>query len=70
MSTLEFEAEVQAERELSESLGDYVGKWVAVRDHKVISAADTPSELLETVVGKEVDGVYQVLDEQTAACFF
>ena len=62
--------EIKAERELSQDLSAYIGKWVAVRDHTVICHADSPAELLEAIGDVEVDGVFQVLEERTAACFF
>jgi hypothetical protein len=64
------ESAVNAERELSEALEAYVGRWVAVKDHKVVADAATLYDLLERVGDDEVDGVFQVVEESGAASFF
>jgi hypothetical protein len=68
MSVLE--AEVQAQRELSKALGAYIGNWVAVKGHEVIADAPTLHELLAAITDKDVDGVFQVVEESGAASFF
>jgi hypothetical protein len=68
MSVLE--AEVQAQRRLSEALQAYVGKWVAVKGHEVVADAYTLQELLSAITEQDVDGVFQVVGESGAASFF
>jgi hypothetical protein len=60
---------VQAEKQLSTDLADYVGQWVAVRDHKVVADADTLSALLDKIDPDTVEGVFQVVEQGTASFF-
>ena len=62
--------QVERERELSRDLVRFVGRWVAVQDHRVVADAPTLHELLERVTDIEVEGVFQVVEERTSACFF
>ncbi len=68
MSSLE--KEIQAEEQLGRELERYVGQWVAVRDHEVVDHADTFDEISDEIDGKPVDGLFQVLAEKGAVCFF
>ncbi len=61
--------QIRAEKELSERLQAFAGKWVAVRDHAVVAHADSLAELLEAVDPDEVE-VFEVAEEQATACFF
>jgi hypothetical protein len=63
------EREVAAERRLSEDLTNYVGEWVAVRDHEIVAHASSAEELFARV-GIHFDAIFEVLEEQTSACFF
>ena len=62
--------EVQAERALSDALGRYAGRWVAVRDHQVVADAETLPELMELIDSDDVEAVFEVAREQATACFF
>jgi hypothetical protein len=70
MATAELTRFQEAEEALSVPLARYVGRWVAVRDHKVIADAATPAELLELVQGKEYEGMFQVPEYSEGGCFF
>jgi hypothetical protein len=60
----------EAEEALSVSLARYVGRWVAVRDHRVIADAATPAELLEMVRGREYEAMFEVFEHSEGGCFF
>jgi hypothetical protein len=62
-------AAVQAEKKLSTELGDYVGKWVAVRDHEIVADADTLAALLDKIDPDSVEAVFQVVEQGTASFF-
>lgn len=62
-------AAVQAENQLSADLANYVGQWVAVRDHEVVAHAETLSALLEKIDSDSVEGVFQVVEQGTASFF-
>lgn len=49
MTPAEIERALAAEEALGDSLSQYTGQWVAVRDHQVVSHADTLNALLERV---------------------
>lgn len=64
---------VQAERELGAQLDEFAGKWVAIRDFKVVLHADSLGELLEQVESEGLEEeatVLQVPEHPGAACFF
>jgi hypothetical protein len=64
--------QVQAERELGETLADFAGKWVAVRDYEVMASADSLGGLLEQIEGEpqgEETTVFQVQDRDVV-CFY
>lgn len=60
----------EAEEALKTQLADYVGRWVAVRDHRVIADAATPAELLELVRGQEYEAMFEVFEHSEGGCFF
>lgn len=65
--------QITAEEALANTLEQYAGKWVAVRAHEVVAAADSLHELgtlLATEVGEEEVEVFEVASEPHAACFF
>lgn len=64
---MDIERELEAEKRLAKELADYVGMWVAVRDHKVVASAPSLTELLEQVDSLNVEGVFQVFE---GPCFF
>jgi hypothetical protein len=62
--------QVQAEERLGDTLDQYAGKWVAVRDHAVVDVADTLEALLEQIEATEEIEVFQVAEDRHAVCFF
>ena len=62
--------QVEAETELSERLTDYVGKWVAVKDHQVVADADTLDELLGIIDIDDVEAVLEVEKVTGTAAFY
>jgi Family of unknown function (DUF5678) len=62
--------QVQAEKELSKSLEDYAGEWVAVRDHKVVAHAVSVEALMEQVSGEAVEIFEVSAGEGAVVCFF
>lgn len=61
--------QVEAERQLSQELERYVGRWVAVRNHEVVADAETLDVLLNEVEPDSVESVFEVV-EQGTACFY
>jgi Family of unknown function (DUF5678) len=70
MTTAELTRFQEAEEALSASLAKYVGRWVAVRDHKVIADAATAAELIEPVKGKKYEAMFEVPAYSESSCFF
>jgi hypothetical protein len=62
--------QVQAERRLGDTLDQYPGEWVAVRDYEVVAHAGTLEALLDQVEDSEAVEVFQVAEDPHAACFF
>lgn len=62
--------QIRAEEELTRKLDQYVGQWVAVCDHEVVDHADTFVELSDETDGKAIDGLFRVVAERGAICFF
>lgn len=63
--------EIQAERNLGDTLRDYAGKWVAIRDYEVVASAETLKELLVQIEGESEDTtVLEVSEDENVACFF
>jgi hypothetical protein len=60
----------EAEEALSVPLAKYVGRWVAVLNHKVIADAATAAELLELVKGKKYEAMFEVPAHSDGGCFF
>jgi hypothetical protein len=57
-----------AEEALRVPLARCVGRWVAVRDHRVIADAASPAELLERVRGQEYEAMFEVLEYSEGGC--
>lgn len=65
---MSIEKELEAERQLAQELVDYVGMWVAVRDHHVVASSRSLAKLLEQAnLHEDVTGVFQVFE---GPCFF
>ena len=63
-------AEKPSSSKLSNSLSRFPGKWVAIRDDKVVDSADTLEALREQTEGQAVDGVLKVPHEKRAGGVF
>jgi len=61
--------QVNAEQKLSESLEQFAGEWVAVRNHGVVAHARNVEDLLDAIKETEVEAFFQVA-EDSSACFF
>jgi hypothetical protein len=70
MATAELSRFQEAEEALSVPLAKYVGRWVAVLNHKVIADAATAAELLELVKGKKYEAMFEVPAYSEGGCFF
>lgn len=70
MTVAELSRFQEAEEALRVPLAKYVGRWVAVRDHKVIADAATPAELLELVRDQEYEAMFEVFEHSEGGCFF
>jgi hypothetical protein len=67
------QAEVMAEERLAANLNEYVGLWVAVRDHAVVCHAGTLRGLLDAIESQEItaiDRILEVSEDQGSICFF
>jgi Family of unknown function (DUF5678) len=64
------EEQLEAESELSRRLRDFVGRWVAVKDHKVVADAATLDELLRIIDVDDVEAVLEVEEKSGTAAFF
>jgi hypothetical protein len=64
------EEQLDAESELSRRLGDYAGRWVAVKDHAVVADAGTLDELLGIIDIDDVEAVLEVEEKSGTAAFF
>lgn len=65
--------QISAERELSEQLLQFAGKWVAVSNHEIVAHAATLEQLMEIVSGtneEEAVEVFEVSPDPNAVCFF
>lgn len=64
-------AQISAEEQLAQTLEQFAGRWVAVRDHAVVANSATLEGLLEQIeeAGEELE-VFQVAEDPHAACFF
>jgi hypothetical protein len=63
---------VRAEEALEQTLDQYAGRWVAVRDHSVVGHAVTLDNLLEQIKGQETEEteVFYVAEDRDTACFY
>jgi len=63
--------QVAAEHTLANTLDQYRGEWVAIRDHVVVASAATLGELREQVEGdgQKVE-IFRVASDPHVACFF
>lgn len=60
MTSTTLTREIAAEEALGRTLGQFVGSWVALREHEVVADARTLNALLDKIEGTPVDGVLQI----------
>lgn len=64
---------LRAEEQLATDLNDYVGEWVAIREHNVVCNANSLRGLLdarETQDIGRIDRILEVSKESGVSCFF
>jgi hypothetical protein len=64
---------LEAEERLAANLNEYVGEWVAIRDHVVVCHADTLRGLLAAIETQDIgriDRILEVSDDPAVSCFF
>jgi hypothetical protein len=69
MTVAELSRFQEAEEALSVPLAKYVGRWVAVLNHKVIADAPAAAELLVLVKGKKYEAMFEVSGAQRGRLF-
>jgi hypothetical protein len=69
MNSASIDQQVEAEEQLRSRLHEYAGKWVAVRDHEIVTDAESAGALLEKVGAEDIDGIFEV-PAKGAVCFF
>jgi hypothetical protein len=63
--------QVAAEHALADTLDQYSGEWVAIRDHEVVASAGTLGELREQIEAQgDQAEIFRVASHPHAACFF
>jgi hypothetical protein len=62
--------QIAAETELNDRLAAYAGRWVALRDHKIVADAATLKELHAQIEDSAEIEVVQVADDPHVACFY
>ena len=62
--------QIKSEERLAEALGEYAGKWVAVKDFEVVAHAPALEDLLDQITGKETEVEVFQAAEANVACFY
>jgi hypothetical protein len=70
MTATELNQALQAEEVLAQELSRYAGRWVAIRDHGIVTSAATLDELLERVDPGGLDRIFEVSRETVAGCLY
>jgi hypothetical protein len=73
MATVDVAKVLKAEEQLAANLNDYVGEWVAIRDHDVVCHAGTLRGLLDATETQDIERIDRILEVSTASgvsCFF
>jgi hypothetical protein len=73
MASVDITKALKAEEQLAANLNEYVGEWVAIRDHNVVCHADTLRGLLVASETQDVDSYDRILEVSThsgISCFF
>jgi hypothetical protein len=61
---------LEAEELLAARLNDYVGEWVAIRDHEVVENAKTLRGLLAAIEDQPIERVLEVTEDPGDSCFY
>lgn len=61
---------LRAEELLAARLSDYVGEWVAIRDHEVVEHSESLRGLLAAIKDQPVERILEVTEEAGVSCFF
>lgn len=61
--------QIKAEQQLSVDLDDYVGKWVAVREHQVVASEKSLERLLD-IMPDDVDAIVEVSERVGTAAYY
>jgi hypothetical protein len=73
MPTIEIDQAIRAEEQLAATLNEYVGEWVAIRDHNVVCQAHTLRGLLGAIETQDIESIDRILEVSTdsgVSCFF
>ena len=70
MTATELDQALKAEEVLAQELSGYAGRWVAIRDHSVVTSAPTLEELLNRVDPGGLDRIIEVSRETVAGCLY
>lgn len=73
MATVDVPKALRAEERLAANLNNFVGEWVAIRDHDVVCHAETLRGLLAATETQDIDRIDRILEVSTASgvsCFF
>jgi hypothetical protein len=73
VATVDITKALKAEERLATDLNEFVGEWVAVRDHGVVCHAETLRGLLDATEAQDIDRIDRILEVSTASgisCFF
>jgi hypothetical protein len=62
--------QLEAETELNDRLAEYAGRWVALRDHKIVADAATLKDLHGQIKDSSEIEIVQVADDPHVACFY
>ncbi len=61
---------LEAEELLTATLNDYVGEWVAIRDHEVVEHSKTLRGLLAATKDQPIERVLEVTEDPGDSCFY
>jgi hypothetical protein len=73
MPTIEIDKALRAEERLAANLNDYLGEWVAIRDHVVVCHAGTLRGVLDATETQDIDSIDRILEVSSdpgSSCFF
>lgn len=70
MTSAELTRALQAEEVLAQELPEYAGRWVAIKDRRIVDFADTLEELTDRVDPGGLDRIIEVPRETVASCLY